>query len=197
MDYLNAKRSMENAQLELDMYENDALPSLVGSVTLSTTDVNTEMNDSYSNTASMKNPSFEARLKMTYPLDNQDQQVNERNARWKIEQSRQDIKKYERLVKDDVTSKIENINTTYKLYQKAKEAREQAEIYYNRMYANLRRGRFTASVVREALDGLISSREGELRALVYFNASLLQFEVSKNQLFETYKIDVEKYIPKE
>jgi len=114
-----------------------------------------------------------------------------------MEQARQDIKKYERIVSDDVTSKIENINTTYKLYIKAKEAREQAEIYYSRMSANLRRGRFTASMVREALDALIMSREGELKALVYFNVSLLQFEVAKNQLFETYKIDVEKYIPKD
>jgi len=88
-------------------------------------------------------------------------------------------------------------STRLKLYLKAKEAREQAEIYYRKMSANLRRGRFTASTVREALDALIMSREGELKALVYFNVSLLQFEVSKNQLFETYKIDVEKYIPKE
>jgi len=197
VDYLNAKRSLENAQLELDMYENDALPSVVGSVTLSTMDYNENADDSYGNTAALKYPSVEARIKLTYPLDDQNQEVNERNSRWKIEQAKQDIKKYERLVKDDVTSKIEKIETTYKLYRKAREAREQAEIYYSRMVANLRRGRFTASVVREALDALVNSREGELRTLVYFNASLLEFEVSKNQLFETYKIDVEKYIPKE
>jgi len=112
-----------------------------------------------------------------------------------MEQARQDIKKYERIVNDDILSKIENINTTYTLYTKAKVAREQAEIYYGKMSANLRRGRYTASMVREALDALIMSREGELKSLVYFNVSLLQFEVAKNQLFETYKIDVEKYIP--
>ncbi len=197
VDYINAKKALENAQLSLDIYENQALPSLVGSLTISSTDVQKDMGESYGNTASLEYPSYEARLTLVYPLDDQNQEVNERNARWKIEQAKQDIKKYERIVRDDVTSKAEMIQTSYKLYLKAKEAREQAEIYYNKMLANLRRGRFTASVVREALDALINSREGELRALVAFNASLLMFEVSKNQLFESYKIDVEKYIPKE
>lgn len=197
VDYLNALKKLEIARMQLDLNENDALPSIKGSITVSTMDLNTEMDTAYGNTTSFKYPSYEARVKMTYPLNDQNQEVNERNSRWQMEQARQDIKKYERIVKDDVTSKIENINTTYKLYLKAKEAREQAEIYYSRMSANLRRGRFTASMVREALDALILSREGELKALVYFNISLLQFEVAKNQLFETYNIDVEKYIPKE
>lgn len=197
VDYLNAVKKLEITRMQLDLEENDALPSLKGSLSVSTMDINTEMDTAYGNASSFKYPTYEARVKMTYPLDNQNQEVNERNARWQMEQAKQEIKKYERLVKDDVISKIENINTTYKLYLKAKEAREQAEIYYSRMSANLRRGRFTASMVREALDALINSREGELQALVYFNVSLLQFEVSKNQLFETYKIDVEKYIPKE
>jgi len=65
------------------------------------------------------------------------------------------------------------------------------------MLINLRRGRFTAAVVRNSLDALINSREAELQLLVLFNASLLEFEVAKNDLFETYKIDVEKYIPKD
>jgi hypothetical protein len=56
---------------------------------------------------------------------------------------------------------------------------------------------FTAANVRDALDSLVNSKEQELRLLVAYNASLLEFEVSKNQLFETYGIDVEKYIPKE
>lgn len=196
-DYLNAKKSLEIAQLQLEIYENEALPSLTGGITVTSMDYNDSKNEAYENTLSDKYETFEANIKLTYPLDNQEQKINERNAIWKIEQAKQDIKKYERIVKDDVTSKVEKISTSYRLYLKAKEAREQAEIYYSRMLTNLRRGRFTASVVRDALDALVNSREGELQALVAFNASLLEFEVSKNQLFETYKIDVDKYIPKE
>jgi outer membrane protein TolC len=187
---------MENARLQLDIAENSALPSLTGEVTVSSSDYNTEMGESYSNTASGENPSIEGRIKMTWPLDNRDQKISERNARWSLEQSKHEVDKYRRLVKDDVTSKIEKIKTNYNLYEKAKEARVEAETYYRSMLVSLRRGRFTAAAARDALDSLISSREQELSMLVHYNASLLDFEVAKNELFETYDIDVESYIPK-
>jgi tetratricopeptide (TPR) repeat protein len=196
-DYLNAVRSLENAKLQLDIDGNGALPSLTGSITVSSMDVNKNTGESYTNTTSMKYPSYEAQVKLTYPLSDSNQKVNERNSRWKVEQAKFEVDKYSRIVKDDVTSKVEKVNTNYKLYQKAREARIQAEIYYSKMLINLRRGRFTAAVVRNSLDALIGSREAELQMLVMFNASLLEFEVAKNDLFETYKIDVEKYIPKD
>jgi len=196
-DYLNAVRNLENAKNQLDIDGNGALPSLKGSLKVSSMDYNQSTGDSITNTYTAKYPSYEARLTMTYPLEDSEQKVNERNSRWKVEQAKCQLDKYNRIVKDDISSKIEKINTNHKLYEKAREARIQAEIYYSKMLLNLRRGRFTAAVVRNSLDALINSREGELRALVSFNASLLDFEVSKNELFETYKIDVDKYIPKE
>ncbi len=196
-DYLNAVRNLENAKLQLDIDGNGALPSLKGSLKVSTMDYNQNNGDSVANTYTAKYPSYEARLTMTYPLEDSDQKVSERNSRWKVEQAKHQLDKSSRIVKDDISSKIEKINTNHKLYEKAKEARQQAEIYYSKMLLNLRRGRITAAVVRNSLDGLINSREAELQLLVLFNASLLDFEVSKNELFETYKIDVNKYIPKE
>jgi len=196
VDYKNALRSMENSRLQLEIAKNNALPSVTGEITLSSMDYNSQMGESYSNTATGENPSIEARVRVTYPLDNRDQKISERNARWAVEQSRHEMEKYRRVVKDDVASKIEKIRTNHYLYQKAREARIEAETYYRSMLVSLRRGRFTAAAARDALDSLINSREQELSMLVYYNASLLEFEVSKNQLFETYEIDVESYIPK-
>jgi hypothetical protein len=196
-DYLNAARTLENAKLQLDIDSNSALPSLKGSVTVSSMDYNESIGESYSNSGTLKYPAYQAQLKMTYPLTNSDQKISERNSRWKVEQAKHQLDKYSRIVKDDITSKVEKINTNYKLYRKAMEARSQAEIYYEKMLINLRRGRFNAAVVRNSLDALINSKQQELRLLVMFNASLLEFEVAKNELFETYAIDVEKYIPKE
>lgn len=196
-DYLNAVRSLENAKLQLSIDGNESLPSLKGSVTVSSMDYNQSTGESIANTYTAKYPAYEAKIKMTYPLDDSNQKVKERNSAWKVEQAKFQLDKYSRLVKDDISSKIEKISTNHKLYQKAKEARIQAEIYYGKMLLNLRRGRLTAAVVRNSLDALINSREAELQLLVLFNASLLEFEVSKNELFEKYKIDVDKYIPKE
>lgn len=196
VDYKNALKSMENSKLQLQIAENSALPSLIGEVTVASMDYNSEMGKSYSNTITGENPSIEARIKMTYPLSNKDQKINERNAKWALEQSKHEVDKYKRVVKDDVISKIEKIRTGHNLYEKAKETRIEAETYYKSMLVSLRRGRFSAASARDALDTLISSRQQELSMLVYFNASLLEFEVAKNELFETYKIDVDSYIPK-
>ena len=197
-DYLNAVRDFENAKLSLQINENNSLPSLKGSVSVSSMDYNTESNsEAWSNTMDMKYPSYKAKLSLTYPLDDTSQKADERNSKWIIEQSKQNLDKTKRYVRDDIATKIENINTGYQLYTEGKEARKQAELYYNSMLTNMRRGRFAASSVRDALDGVIKTREMELKLLVAYNASLIDFEVAKNELFETYKIDVNKYIPKE
>lgn len=195
-DYLNAVRALENAKLTLQINENDALPSLKGSVSVSSMDYNTDSTvDAYSNTKEMKYPSYEAKISMTYPLDDTNQKADERNSAWIVEQSKLNLDKTKRYVRDDVTTKIENIGTNHQLYTEAKEARKQAELYYRSMVSNLKMGRFAASSVRDALDALVSCKEMELQLLVAYNASLIEFEVSKNELFETYGIDINKYIP--
>ena len=184
VDYLNAVRMLENARLALEMDENNSLPSLKGSVSASSMDLNTESSaDAYSNVADRKYHKYEAKLSMSYPLDDTNQKADERNAGWKVEQSKKKLETARREVKDDVTTKIENINAGYELYSQAKEARKQAELYYNNILLNMKRGRFAASSVRDAMDGLVKTREMELQLLVMYNASLIEFEVSKKRAF--------------
>jgi outer membrane protein TolC len=197
-DYLNAVRALENAKLSLQINENSSLPSLKGSMSVSSMDYNSESSrEAYSNTSNMKYPSYEAKISMTYPLDDTYQKADERNAGWIVEQSKQWLEMTRRYVKDDVITKIENISSGYQLYGEAKEARKQAEMYYSSMIINMKRGRFAASSVRDALDALIKTREMELQLLVVYNASLIEFEVSKNELLNKYNIDINKYIPGE
>ncbi|MCX7677799.1 MAG: TolC family protein [Spirochaetes bacterium] len=195
-DYKNALRAVENAELELELYRNQALPSLTAEVTVSSMGQKKDFPDAYGETSSATNPGLEAKLRMTYPLHDVEQQTNERDARFKLEKAKLQLEKYKRVVRDDVVSKYERIRTYHELYRKAQEARKQSEIYYARLLANLRKGRFTAAVVKNGLDAMVATRQRELEALVAFNISLLQFDIAKNELFEKYKIDVNKYIPK-
>ena len=119
-DYLNAVRNLENAKLQLDIDGNNALPSLKGSVKVSSMDLNQSTGDSITNTSTGKYPSYEARLTMSYPIEDSDQKVSERNSRWKVEQAKFQLDKSSRVVKDDISSKIEKINTNHKLYEKSK-----------------------------------------------------------------------------
>ena len=196
-DYLSAVRSLDNAKLSLQINENYALPSLKMSMSASTMDYNSDSSaDAYSNTTGMKYGSYQAMLGMSYPLDDTGQMADQRNAGYIIEQAKQWLEMTRRVVKDDVTTSIENINTGHELYLGAKEARKQSELYYANMLTTMKRGRVAASSVRDALDSLIYSREMELQNLVAYNISLIAFEVSKNELLETYNIDINNYIPK-
>ncbi|MCL1833680.1 MAG: TolC family protein [Leptospirales bacterium] len=196
-DYLSAVRALESAKLQLSVDSNDALPSLKAGLTVSSMDYNNDLDESYSNASRGKYPAYQAQVTLTYPLSDNNQKVNKRNSEWRVEQTKYQVDKYKRIVKDDVASKIERVNTNYTLYQKTKEARTQAGLYHEKMLTNLRRGRLTAAAARNSLDALVNSRQQELQSLILFNVSLLEFEVAKNELFERYSIDVEKYIPKE
>lgn len=201
-DYLNAIRSLENSKLTLQIHENNALPSVKGSVSGSQKRYDIDSTENPANTNPYSEDcklrrNYEAKLTLTYPLDDTNQEVEERNARWAIEQAKKNLEKTTRSVKDDVTTKIENINTRYEIYDNAKEARKQAALFYNSMLTNLSRGRFAASSVRDALDRLVTALDMELQLLIAYNASLIEFEIAKNELFEAYNIDINKYIHEE
>ncbi|MDY6934458.1 MAG: TolC family protein [Spirochaetota bacterium] len=196
-DYKIALLTVENAKLEVMIYENEASPSLIAELNVAPMGQRKEPSKAYSDTISMECPSFEAKVKLTYPLDNRDQEIKLRNARFKLKQANIKLKKYKRTIKDDIKNKIDNIRTSYELYEKSIAARIESEKYYRHLLTNLQRGRFSAAVVKDGLVALIGFRERELGTLVQYNVALLQLDIAKNELFEKYQIDIDKYIPKE
>lgn len=196
-DYKSALLNLENAKLELEMFKNDALPSLTVGVNIAAMGQRDTAPDAYADSSSMKYPSYEAEVKMSYPIDDRAQKVNERNAGYRLKQMQVNLEKIKRSVKDDVITKIEHIETFYEIYQKAKTARSESEAYYNRIVASLKRGRFNAALVKNALDAQVQTRERELGILIRYNIALLELNVAKNDLFEKYQIDIEKYIPED
>ena len=196
VDYRQKEISLESAKLDLAIRQNEALPSLQGSLNITSLAQDEKTSDAYSDGFSFKNPSFEALFEFTYPLDNKEQEVAERNALFALEKAEIDLKKYRRIVHDDIASKINLIKTSHKLYQKSKKIRIESEIFYKKLVKNLRRGRLNAADVKNALDGLIESRQAELESLVYFDITLLQFDVAKNELWKRFNIDIHNYLPK-
>ncbi len=202
-DYRNAQLELENAKLSLEVASNNALPSLTASLTARSASESEKFagtrgsSGSVGQFSSFQYPGYEAKLKLTYPIGDKDAYTQERNARFRLKQAKIQLDKYTRTVKDDILNTTDNIETTYRVYQKAIEARRQSELFYQGMLANLRRGKITSAVAKNGLDAIIQSREQELQALVGYNISLLQYDVARNILFEKYNIDVDKYIPKD
>jgi outer membrane protein TolC len=196
-DYNNAVLSVQNAKMNLQIYKNEGLPSLTAEVNASSVAQREKSNDAYSDISSTEYPGWEARLTLTYPLNDTAQKANKRDAKYQLKQAKLQMEKYKRLVKDDVSTSIEHIKTFYNLYKKTNEARYQSEIYYRKLRNNLKRGRFTSAVVKNGLDTMIGSRHAELEALVHYNVTILKFHMAQNALFDRYNIDVDKYLPRE
>ncbi|HDP80247.1 MAG TPA: TolC family protein [Spirochaetes bacterium] len=194
-DYQGALLSLTSAKKQLEIHENDALPRVVAELNLSSLAQRVDVPPAYGDAAAAAYPSLEARVKVTYPLDDREQKTNERDARYRVEQAKIQVDKYRRLVRDDISRSIEHVGTYHLVYEKAREARLQAERYYQGLLGNLRRGRLRASIVKDGLVAMVESRQQERQALIQFNLSLLQMEVAKNGLFEKYGVVVDEYVP--
>ncbi len=197
-DYINAVRDLESAKSGLKIAENNSLPSLVASISGKLPAENNSFADAFTkDLGQFKYPKIEGKLALTYPLGDNYLYIQERNARFRIKQAQLQLDKYKRTVRDNILNTTDNIDASYRLYQKAMEARKQSEIFYRGMLRDLGLGRLNSAVVKNGLDALVQSREMELQALVKYNVSLLQFDVARNILFEKYGIDVDQYIPKD
>ncbi|MFH1729927.1 MAG: TolC family protein [Pseudomonadota bacterium] len=196
-DLLNAKRSLKNAKLDLDIIKNERLPELNALFDANTLGYQDGFGGSFKDTATFAYPTFEFGLMLTMPLDNPANKVKSRNAKFNIKKAQIQYDKIKRKVKDDVEEAIEKIEMMHKLVQKTKIARKEAETFYNKMLIRLKRGKLNSATVKNGIDALIESRKYELETLVAYNLALISFQVAKNKLWEFYDIDVEKYIPKD
>ncbi len=194
VDYRNARLMLENADRELGYHENNALPSLVLSMGLNTLGQDENYSPAMRDTASAKYPSWEARAKLTYPLDDRELKVNLRNAELKRRQAVIDLDRTKLEVRDDVLNSLEQVRLLHSTLGKARTARSESELYYQRLLARFRQGKATAVNLKFALDALVQARQGELEALVQYNVALLGFDLAKNEIFDRYNVDVEKYI---
>ncbi len=196
-DYQIAVMSLDTAKLGLQVAKNGSLPSLKAEVNAGLNSEHERFDGAYGQIGSFKFPAIEGKLKLQYPIGDQDVYTQERNARFKVKQAEIQLQKYRRKVKDDIMNSTDFIEASYRLYQKGMEARKQSELFYQGMMRDLGMGRLSSAVVKNALDAMVQSREMELQALVGYNISLLQYDVARNVLFEKYGIDVDKYIPKD
>lgn len=194
-DYRNSMLAVENAKLGQKISSNSTLPSLVAEIAVKSSGENRNFAESYGEVGQFQYPAFQGKLKMTYPLGAGALYTQERNARYRVKQAELQLEKNNRRVKDDILNSTSKIETMHATYTNAREARKKSELFYKGMLRDLGMGRLNSSIVKNGLDGLVQSREGELQALVGYNVSLLQYDIARNILFEKYNIDVNKYIP--
>ncbi len=193
-DYKNVNLEIENSLMALKMYENDALPSLTFNMNLSTQGQREKFSPAARDAASGEYPSWQVMLKATYPLDDTEQKVNIRNAYFQLKQvelKKDDLRKD---IHDEVLNRLERVRLAYSVLTKARTGKNESEKYYARVYDRFRKEKATSLDIKTALDTVSMARQQELEALIGFNIALLQFDLSKNEIFECFNVNVEKYI---
>ncbi|MBN1501865.1 MAG: TolC family protein [Spirochaetes bacterium] len=193
-DYTSALLNVKNAELQMEIVANNALPSLKAGLSVSSVGQRDSSSNAYGDAFPGDRINYDASVAMTFPLYDPKQKTDERNAEFQLEQARINLAETGKEIRNDILNSIDLINTAYDAYQKAKKTRTESEQYYRRFKTHLRSGRFSAADVKNALDMMIDSRQGELRALMYYNIALLQFDTVQNSFLKNNGIEIVKII---
>lgn len=194
VDYKNALLDLENAELEVKKFENEALPSLTANFKIASYGQDENITPAWGDTAKLTYPSWSAGIKMSYPLWDEGVKTDVRNAHLHVKQAKINLEDMRQEIRDDVLNKLERVRLQHEVLLKSRNARIQSEAYYYRLMVRARQGKFNSVQVKNALDSVTGARQQELEMLVQYNISLLQFDLAKNEIFEKYKINIERII---
>ncbi|TAL33210.1 MAG: TolC family protein [Spirochaetes bacterium] len=195
-DYRNAIMDLENRKMELGIQEDNSLPSLTLSLGGNLNGQDASLPDALRGTATTDYTGWNIRLMATYPLDDTENQALRRNAVMKLRQAELGVKRLKKEINDDIYSKLEHVKTQHVMLSKSKTSRTEAELYYQKILIRFGQGKASTVAMQNALDAMIRSRQMELESLVWFNVALLQLDLSKNEVFDKYGVDVEHYLIK-
>lgn len=197
VDFKNAKIENEVAEMQTDLYGNQALPSMSAYFNYVSQGTNQFIQfPGFPSAGSLQSPQWQVGVKASYPLWDDEVKVNQRNAGMQLTQSRIKLQNLEQEIRDDVLTRLENVRLNFEVFQTSRTARKESEAFYSRMLARTRTGKLNFQLVGQALESMVASRQRELEALVNYNIALLQFDLAKNEIFERYNIDVEKILAK-
>jgi outer membrane protein TolC len=194
VDYKNALLSLENAKTDLAMQENNAMPSLTLSLGISSQGQDTNMGEAFNQAEKREYPAWNARAKLSYPLDDSDIKASVRNSYLKQKQAELNLKSLKLEIRDDILNRLDQVATQHQMLINSRTASREADLYYKNALRRFEQGKITAVTMKLATDAMVQSRFQELNSLVQYNVTLLLFDLAKNEVFDRYHVDVEKYL---
>ncbi len=194
IDYKNALKELELAQINLSLARTNALPSVALYFNASALSQAEAFSDALGDAMGFQYPVWAAGVKLSYPLGDHSITADLRNAHFRLRQAEINLEELKKEIRDDVLDKMDAVRVQHEVLLNSRQMLAQSEMHYSKVLARARTGRFNAVVVKNALDALIDARQRELESLVRFNIALLQFDLAKNEIFERYKIDIDRIL---
>lgn len=193
-DFKNIALSRKNAELAKDMADNNLLPSVSIAGQYSWRDQGRHARNAYYDAASGKYHEASVEFKVEYPIGDEGAEVDARNARISLEQVSIQESQLKRQIHDDVKQGYDQIVASKEILEKARFSLSETQTYYNRLVTRYGQGRFTAEAVKQALDALVQARLGVLQSTVGFNIALIQYDMTRNVIWEKFHVDVDQVI---
>ncbi|EQA44436.1 outer membrane efflux protein [Leptospira broomii serovar Hurstbridge str. 5399] len=199
IDLKNLRRQKEVADIQLRIKEAEDMPSLKISGSYSTkgqTFLNPQTNFVNPETGimSFKYPEMNAGFTLSYPLFDVGVKTDIRDAKAQIEILVKQEEELKKQIREDLDNRYASIMAGRELLDSATRRRDEAEKYYKGVQQRYSQGRFTAVVVKLALDNLIQSELLVAQAKINFNVDLIRYDLAKNYVFEKFGVDVAKLI---
>ena len=152
------------------------------------------MGDAFNQTTSNEYPAYQVRAKVTYPLDDSDLKTSVRNANFKLRQAEINIRNMKLEVRDDILNKLDQVQLSHEVLMKMRTVKNESQAYYQSILKRFEQGKVNSITMKLATDSMVQARKQELESLVQYNVAMLLFDLSKNEIFERYHVDVEKYL---
>lgn len=197
VDYQNALREVRIARNELKIKKNALLPEVNLFASIGSGDQDTTTSASADDLTTFENPQLTTGIRATYILGNNQAKTDLRDARYDLRQARLKVKKLRKDIRDEIASLVKKISITYNIYKNSLKAQKEAQKYYRNVRQEIRRGRFSALTLKEALDNYIQSRYNTTQNLIQYNVTLLRLDLAQNRIFKRFGIDIEKVLTRD
>ncbi|PJZ69696.1 channel protein TolC [Leptospira perolatii] len=199
IDLRNLQRQREVAGTELKVKEDEDMPSLKITGTYSSrgqTFLNPQSNfiDPEKGIQSFKYPEMSAGFQLSYPLFDTGIKTDIRDSKIKVDVLAKQEEELKVQIKEELGNRYESIMAGSELLDAAKRRRDEAEKFYRGIQQRFNQGRFTAVLVKSALDNLIQSELLVAQAKINFNVDLIRYDLAKNYVFEKFGVDVQQII---
>lgn len=189
-DLAQTKRSMEASEINIRFFRNQTLPDVQGNVNyglaaLGGTRLPTQLDPlalqkSYGNVLrdlfGLNTPSWTAALNITYPLGTSQADANLARTRLQYSQSQTRLKNQQLQVATQVRQQARNVQTNQQRVQSTRASRQLMERRLEAEQRKFQAGTSTSFLVFQAQRDLSQARNNELRAILDYNQSVVDFE---------------------
>ncbi|PJZ65325.1 TolC family protein [Leptospira wolffii] len=199
IDLKNLVRQREIADLELRIKESEDMPSLKITGSYSTrgqTFLNPQTNYVNPETGMMsfKYPEKTFGFALSYPLFDTGIQTDIRDAKLKKELLEKQETELKLTIREELENRYTAIVAGQDLLETALRRRDEAEKFYRGVQQRFNQGRFTAVIVKSALDNLIQSELMVAQARINFNVDIIRYDLARNYVFEKFGVNVKQIV---